>query len=375
MDFSYTSEQETLRASVRRLLTKTYDFEKRQALVRSNEPWSAETWSQFAELGLLALPYPESDGGIDGTAVDVVAVSELFGEYLTVEPYLGTILLAGRVLAAARGNPAADALLERVISGEAQVAFAYEEGRGTAAPNLVSLSAAAADGGTRLDGEKTMVLGAAQAEAFVVTARSAGSVGDRDGLLVVLVPAGAPGITVTEYRTIDGRSAGTLRFDAVQVSEVLLENAHAALEGILATATIAAAAEAVGAMEVLLRTSAEYASTRKQFGVPIGSFQAIAHRLADMKMSFTLARASLLYTAALAEAGRVTPRDVSVLKAQVGRLGRVIGESAVQIHGGIGTTDELAVGHYLKRVLAVEAMFGDSDYHLRAVGAQAGRSA
>ncbi|WP_214401792.1 acyl-CoA dehydrogenase family protein [Pseudonocardia lacus] len=368
MDFGFTDEQALLRESVTRYLEKNYSFEARRALVRSDRPFSPEVWATFTELGLLGLPFPEGVGGLGGSVVDVVAIAEPFGEHLLVEPYLPTILLAGRALAAAGEHPVARDWLARIVAGDAHGALAHEEGRGTPDPARVATRCRRSGDGYRLDGEKRLVLGAAHADVLVVTARIDDGTG---GLALLVVEPGASGVRITPFRTIDGRSAAHVGFDAVEVpaEHCLTTDAHAAITATLADAVVALAAEGVGAMTALLRRTAEYAATRKQFGVPIAGFQAVAHRLADMRIACTKARATLLRTAALAEAGRAAPRDISVLKAQVGRLGRAVGEAAVQTHGGVGTTDELAVGHYLKRLLAIDAMFGDSEYHLRLVGA------
>lgn len=374
MDLTYTEEQQALRDGLSRYLDRTYTFEQRQELLRSDAPFSADVWAHFAELGLTALPFDETAGGIGGTIADVVAIGEVLGEYLTVEPYISTVMLGGRSLAAAPASARSTELLEGVISGEQQIAFAHEEGRGTASIAQVALTATKSDDGYRLTGRKELVLGAGQATAIVVTARVGGSPGDTDGVALLLVDAGAQGLTLHEYRTIDGRAAAAVEL-ADTPAELLIADAADALDQVIGGGIIALAAEAVGAMNALLRVTVDYGSTRQQFGVPIGSFQVLAHRMADMKMAFLNARATLLYTTALAESGRVTGHDIAVLKAQVGRFGRVIAESAVQIHGGIGTTDELSVGHYMKRILAVEAMFGDSDHHLRTVGATAGVAA
>lgn len=371
MDFTYSKEQQALREALGRYLDKTYAFEQRQDLVRGDRPWSDPAWAQYADLGLLALPFDEERGGIGGTITDVVAISELFGEHLTIEPYLSSVMLAGRTLAAAADDGARE-LLTRVISGQAQVAFAHEERRGT--PSAAHVAATGTSNGSELivSGQKDLVLAGAQAEQLLVTARTSGAPGDRDSLVVAVVDPGADGVSMTPYRTIDGRAAATIRLDQVGAEVLQIGDVADVLDDVLAQAAIALAAESIGAMGALLRTTGEYATTREQFGVPIASFQVIAHRLADMKMAQAKARSSLLYTTALAEAGVATATDVSVLKAQAGRCGRVVAEHAVQIHGGIGTTDELPVGHYLKRVLAIEAMFGDTEFHLRSIGATAG---
>ena len=361
MNFEYNDEQTMLRDSLARFLEQQYGFDRRQRLIAEDGPYDAATWRQLGEFGLLALPFPEAMGGLGGSIVDNVAVAELFGRHLLVEPWLSSILLAGGALVEAGAEEEA----ARLISGETLGAFAYEEGAGTGDPAWMAVKASAVDGGYALSGEKKMVLGGADADWLIVAARTG-----EGGLCLLRVDRGAAGVSVAPYRTIDGRKAANIRFDDVRLdaSALLLADAEAAIRRVVETAMVVLAAEAVGAMGVLLESSAAYAGTRQQFGVPIGSFQAIAHRLADMKMAYVKARSTLLYTSAMVEAGTAAPRDISLLKAQVGRLGRLIGESAVQIHGGVGMTDELAVGHYFKRILAVEAMFGSTDHHLRVVG-------
>ncbi len=373
MDFSFTEEQVMLRDSVARYLDKDYGFEARRALLRSGAPWSKEAWRRFAELGVLALALPEDTGGLGGAVSDLVPVAETFGEHLTVEPWAFSLVLAGGALAAADGNPAARGYLAGLASGDAVGAFAYDEGRGIASPAQIAMAAQPSGDGFVLSGEKRLVFAAADADFMVVAARAAGKAGDADGLVLLLVDPKAAGVALTPFRTQDGRSAAHLRFDAVAVpaANVLARDAHDLIAKLVSDAILVLAAEAVGAMGALLRLTSAYANTRKQFGVAIGTFQAVAHRLADMKIAHAKAYATLMYSTALAETGRLTARDVSVLKAQVGKLGRAVAEAAVQTHGGVGMTDELSVGHYLKRVLAFEAIFGASDYHFRKVGAPA----
>jgi alkylation response protein AidB-like acyl-CoA dehydrogenase len=371
MDFTFTDEQTMLRESLVRYLQRHATFAGRQELLRGDRPYSTETWQHFAELGLLALPFAEDVGGAGGSVVDLVAIGEPFGEHLLVEPYLPSILLAGGALASAPEHPAARRWLTTIMAGEGLAALAHEEGSGTPDPARVALRAEQSGEGYRLHGEKRLVLGAAEADVLVVTARVHGEPGSCDGLALLLLEPGAPGVRLTPFRTVDGRSAAHVVLDSVEIAgrDCLSTDAHAAITATLRDALVALAAEAVGAMGALLRQTSEYATSRHQFGVPIAGFQVIAHRLADMKIAHTKARASLLHTAGLVEAGRATPRDISVLKAQVGTLGRRVGEAAVQTHGGLGTTDELAVGHYLKRLIAIDTMFGNADYHYRAIGA------
>ncbi|MEO0691070.1 MAG: acyl-CoA dehydrogenase family protein [Pseudomonadota bacterium] len=365
MDFAFTQEQEMLRDSVARFLEKSYDFDARQALVRSDDPWSADVWGQFAELGLLALPFSEERGGLGGSIADCVAFAGSLGKHLVVEPYVHTILLAGAALDASDAS-VADEWIAKMAAGEALVAFAYEEGAGTSSPDMIKTTASASSGGFTISGEKRLVVAGAEADALVVAAK----MGQEGPIGLFLIPKDAAGLTVSPYQTIDGRSAAKIRFDNVTVGQeaVLLEDATEPLTRILVNAIIAQSAEAVGAMGALLSLTSEYAMTRKQFGKPIMMFQAVAHRLSDMKMAYTKALSSLTYTTALANSGAATKRDIAILKGQVGSLGRSIGEAAIQTHGGVGMTDELSVSHYHKRLIAYDAQLGDHHYHFRTVG-------
>ncbi|MEO0642187.1 MAG: acyl-CoA dehydrogenase family protein [Pseudomonadota bacterium] len=365
MDFAFTQEQEMLRESVARYLEKNYDFDARQDLVKSDEGWSEQVWNQFAELGLLALPFSEEKGGLGGSISDCVAFAQSFGKHLVVEPYAFAIALAGAAFEAS-DSPLADQWIEKLATGEAVAAFAYEEGKGSSTPDLIRMTATVDGDGYTLNGEKKLVIAGAQAEAIVVAAR----VGEEGSIGFFLVDQEADGLSLSSYKTIDGRSAANIRFNAVAVSgdAILTLDATEALEAMLAKAIIIQAAEAVGAIEALVKISSEYALTRKQFGQPIMMFQSIAHRLADMKIAYTKALSTLIYTTALATSGAAKPRDIAVLKAQIGKLGKEVGESAIQIHGGLGLTDELNVGHYHKRLLAFDAQLGDHTYHMRMIG-------
>ena len=361
MDFNFTNEQQMLRDSVGKYLEKNYDFDARQKLVRSDAPWSPDVWQQFAEMGLLALPFGEEQGGLAGSITDSVAFAELFGKHLVIEPFTHSVMLAGAALAAAEGA-GAKAWLEKLIGGEAVIAFAYEEGHGTPSPDLITMTAQPSGEGYTLSGEKRLVVAGADTQALVVVAR----MGEGGTPAPFLVEAGVEAMEARVYPTIDGRSAANIKFDGALA--LVLTGADTRLDQILANAIIVQCAEAVGAMGALVSLTSEYAMTRKQFGMPIAGFQAVAHRLADMKIAYNKARATLLYTAALAESGATGTRDIAILKGQTGKLGRAIGEAAIQTHGGVGMTDELSVSHYHKHLLACDAMFGDYNYYFRKVG-------
>ena len=361
MDFTFSDEQQMLRDSVSGILSRHYDFDARRKIVESEAGWSREVWGRFAELGLLALPFVEEAGGLGGGMAELVAIAEPFGAHLLAEPYLASVLLGGAALA--EGDADAE-WLAKVMAGEAVAALAYEEGKGTPDPSMIATRAERGDDGFVLNGEKRMVLAGGDADVLVVAARLA------DEIALLLIDPAAHGVAITSYATIDGRRAANIAFDDVRLGEdsLISDNAASALQFILDRAILALCAESVGAMGALLKQTGDYAATRKQFGMPIGSFQSIAHRLADMKMAYTRARATLLYTTALMDAGQAAAKDIAILMGQTGKLGLLVGESAIQTHGGVGMTDELAISHLHKRILANDALLGSSEYHLRRVG-------
>jgi alkylation response protein AidB-like acyl-CoA dehydrogenase len=365
MDLTFSDEQRLLADSLTRFLEQERDLATRRAQLAEGVTLAPGIWRHLAEQGLLALPRAEAVGGMGGSIVDVVAVAMRFGAALLTEPYLATVILAGAALEAAGSDPA-QALLNRIASGDTVAAFAHEEAVSGAPGGQIDTQAISKDRGYVLTGEKLLVLAAGEAEQLVMSARF------DDGIALFLVDADADGVTIDRFITVDGRGAGRVHLGDVQVKDdaLLVRDAEGVIEDIVADAVIYLSAESVGAMEALFRMTASYAATRSQFGVPIGSFQTIAHRLADMKIALTKAQASLFYVTALREAGRARPSDISVLKAQTGRLGRSLAEAAVQTHGGVGMTDELAVGHLLKRIVANDAMFGDAELHLRLLGSR-----
>ncbi|MGH3556546.1 acyl-CoA dehydrogenase family protein [Mycobacterium sp.] len=317
MDFTFTDEQTMMRRSLADYLAQHYGLEHRQAVLRSAAGMSDKVWSQLKAMGLLAMPLPESIGGLGGTASDIVAVTELFGRHLVIEPYLSSIIFAGRALARAKDCELASAWLRQIVTGDMRAALAHEESHGTAALHMISTTAHPDGEYYVIRGEKRLVLDGAGADIVVVTARLTG-----DAFATLLVEPLTDGVTLTPYQTIDGRRAANIRFDQVRVSSaaLLCANASQSIQDIVNDAVLSLAAEAVGAMGALLDATATYASTRTQFGVPITHFQVIAHKIADMKLAYVKARSTLLYTTALVESGRADTRDYSLVKAQVGRL-------------------------------------------------------
>ncbi len=371
MNFDYSEEQQLLAASIRRLVEKQYDFETRKSIVRSDAGVSAPIWRALADLGLLALTLPADAGGFDGGAVDLMSAMEAFGEALLVEPYLTTIGLAAQAIR--RGGDAAqcETWLARLAAGELRMAFAHGERGARYELGRVGTRAHRVNGGYVLDGAKSVVLHASCADAIVVSARTGGADTDRDGISLFIVDAKSPGLTLTSYRTLDEMRAADLTLNGVQVTDdrrIGEDGAALALiEEVVDFATALICAEAVGAMRYAVDATLEYLKTRKQFGVPIGSFQALQHRMVDMVISSEQARsmASLACTAVDTEkdASR-RKRMVSAAKVRIADACRHIAQESVQLHGGMGMTEEMKISHTFRRLTMIAQQFGDADHHL-----------
>jgi len=374
MDFSFTDEQTLLEESIARFIQNDYGFDDRQKLVKSEHGFSKDNWSTFAELGWLGVPFGEADGGFGGGAVESMLMLENFGKGLVVEPYLATVVLAGGAIKHAGSAEQKAALLPGIIDGSKQAALAYAEPQGRF--NLADLkTTAAADGdGYVLNGYKAVVLNGPAADILVVSARTAGDQRDQSGVSLYVVPTDAEGVSRRDYPTVDGLRASEVTLDNVKVgADALLGAAgegYAALEQAIDDGIMAVGAEAVGCMEVLYKDTVEYCKTREQFGQPIGKFQVLQHRMVDMFMEHEQSK-SLMYMAAMRldegydDAAR---KAVSAFKVQVGKSGRFVGQNAVQLHGGMGMTDELNIGHYFKRLTIIDTLFGNVDYHLKRFG-------
>ena len=371
MDFSFSEEQNMLQDSVARFIQNSYTFESRQKLLRTEQGFSRENWASFAELGWLALPFSEALGGFAGTAVETMILMEEFGKGLVVEPYLATVIMAGTAIAEGGSGQVKETVLTDIMAGNKFAALAFVEAQ--ARFNLADVvTTAVADGdGYTINGFKGVVLGGPAADVLVVPARTSGNQTDEAGITLFLIDANAAGVSKRDYPTIDGMQASEITFDHVSVaaSHILgdIDQGLSLLEKVIDNAILAVGAEAVGAMEVLYKTTVEYCKTREQFGQPIGKFQVLQHRMVDMFMEHEQAK-SLLYMAALRmdEGDPVeSKKAISALKVQIGKGGRFVGQNAVQLHGGMGMTDELNVGHYFKKITAIETLFGNVDHHLR----------
>lgn len=363
-----SDEQLQFRDSLQRLLRTDYPFERRREIAGSARGWSADTWGQLAELGALALTLPEAHGGFGGGAMDTLVVMEECGRALLLEPYLATVVMGAGLIARAGTAAQCAQFLPAVGAGERQLTLAHYEPGARYALDAVACEARRDGEGWVITGAKTYVLNGASADLLIVSARTA------KGLSLFLVDRAAPGAQVRDYPMYDSQRAADVRFDAVRVGAgALLGDEGTAAVHVTATidaAIAAVCAEAVGAMSVLLETTGQYLKTRKQFGVPIGSFQVLQHRMADMLLQTEAARSmALLAASRLADAAPGERRRVvSAAKVKVSEAARYVGQQAVQLHGGIGVTDELAISHYFRRLTMIEVAFGDVDYHLEAVG-------
>jgi alkylation response protein AidB-like acyl-CoA dehydrogenase len=370
MDFSFTEEQTLLRNSVSRYLADTYKYEDWRKFTRSEAGRDPKHWAQFAELGLLAAPLPEAHGGLGGGPLETLVTMEEFGRALVVEPFVSTVVIAGGVLARAGSDAQKDEWLAKIAGGETVVAFAYAEPEGRY--NLADLVTTAKKQGAGyvLGGRKSVVLGAPWADQLLVSARTGGGRRDASGVSLFLVDKKAKGVSTRDFPTMDGGRASEITFENVEVpAERLIGPADGALpliERASDEAIAALAAESTGAMKVLVDATVEYSKTRKQFGVPIGKFQVLQHRMVDMFVNYEQAVSiTLMVTLSLDKDEAERKKAASAAKVQIGRSGRFVGQGAVQIHGGMGMTDELNVGHYFKRLTMIDSQFGNVDHHLR----------
>ena len=364
MDFNYTDEQNALRDTLTRFIAKDYPFEARRALAKSADGFSRAHWKQFAELGLLALPFPEDFGGLNGNAVDTMLVMEAFGRGLVLEPYLSSVVVAGHLVRDAGSAAQKEALLPAVAGGERMLALAHYERGARYEVSRVDTAAKADGAGWKLSGSKAVVLGGGAADRLLVSANTG------KGISLFLVDAKAAGVSVRSYMTQDGGRAAEVRLDNVAVGADALigaqDGALPAIERALDYGIAAMCAEAVGIMAALDEATLEYLKTRKQFGQPIGRFQALQHRMVDMVIATEQSRSMAMMAAVKVDSDDATERRraISAAKAYIGQQARFVGQQAVQLHGGMGVVDELNVSHWFKRLTMIELTFGNTDHHL-----------
>lgn len=370
MDFNFSDEQQLLRDQLANFIKRDYSFEFRKSILASEAGWSRDVWNKLAEMGLMALPLREAHGGLGGDGVDIYVTMEAIGRGLMVEPYFSTVVLGAGLIADVGSETQAATLLPQVAEGGLLLAAGLYEHGGRHDPYYVATRAAREAEGWRLDGAKTVVIHGAQADKLIVSARTGGDIGSAQGLSLFLFDADAPGVTRRDYPSHDGARAADIALSGVQLpASALLGSeggAGAAIARIEQRACAALCAEAVGVMDMLNQATLEYLKTRRQFGVPIGKFQVLQHRAVDMLIATEEARSLALLASAQVDGGddAAAQRSVTAAKNMIGRSGRTVGQGAVQLHGGIGVTDELRVAHWFKRLTMINQLFGDADYHL-----------
>lgn len=370
MDFKYSEEQTQLADLIARFVAKDYDFEKRRENIASKGGFDQGVWTALAEMGIFAMTIPEEYEGLGGNAVDTLVIMQELGKGIVTEPYLATVVLGAGIVNALGNHEQKSAILPAVAAGEMKLAFAHSEGKARYNLSYVETTASPMGEGYILNGQKAVVLGADQADKLIVSARTSGEVGDKDGISLFIVEAAAEGLAIQGYVNYDGQPAAEITLTNVAVNEVNLlgaeGQAYAAIEALTEVAIAAVSAEAVGIMDTLIKLTTEYLGTRKQFNLPLGAFQALQHRLADMAMHGEQGRSmALLATDAIANAEPAErARLIAAAKSRVGEAATYVGQQAVQLHGGIGVTDELNVSHYFKRLTLINTAFGDSSHHL-----------
>lgn len=369
MDLSFTEEQTLLKDSVQKYIEDNYDISARNKLTAGDEGFSRDNWKQYAELGWLAMPFPEDVGGIGGTPVDTMILMEEFGKGLVVEPFLPTVVMAGTAISEFGSQAQKSELLPAIIDGSLIATFAYAELQAHHDLNNVQTRAEKQGEGYAITGAKSVVLNARSADKILVSARTAGDTLDEAGITVFIVDARADGISRDDYPTVDGLRASEIKFDGVKVTADDIVGTEG--EGIqvlnkMANRTILAlAAEAVGAMEMLYKDTISYTKQREQFDHPLSDFQVLKHRMAEMFMEHALAQSLTLKATMLETQGAEdTQRTIHALKYLIGKSSRFVGQNAVQLHGGMGMTEELRVAHYFKRLTVIDSQFGNTDHHL-----------
>ncbi len=369
MDFNFNEEQSLIQGQVSQFIQRDYDWEKRQELSNSERGFSDENWKQFAELGWLGISISEEAGGFGGSSLDTMIIMEEFGKGLVVEPFLETIVLSASILDDAGSKQQKDEILNKVIEGNLQLATAFSEPQSRFNLEDIVTTATKQEDSYLINGFKSVVMNGPAADSFIISVRTSGSQSDKEGITLFLLDSNQNGVSKRDYATVDGRKACELTLEDVSVSSASIIGKEGGgldlLQNAINRAILAVSAEAVGAMEVLYKTTVEYTKTREQFGQAIGKFQVLQHRMVDMFMEYEQAK-SLLYMATIkhSEGAKDADKAIAGLKYHIGKAGKFIGQQSVQLHGGMGVTEELNVGHYFKRLTTIGTIFGNSDYHL-----------
>jgi len=370
MNFDFSEEQQMLKDSVARFVQDKYDFETRRKHANGTDGFSRETWQMFAELGWLSIPFTEEQGGFNGGAIDTMAVMEELGKGLVVEPFVATVLMFGGLLKNSGNAALQDAHIGKIIDGNLQGAFAYLERQSRFELSDVKTTAAKQGESVVINGEKTLVTNGMVADKIIVSVRTSGEQFDEQGISLFLIDANAQGVEKTAVRLMDGQLVANIKLNNVEIaSDQLvgeLEQGFSLMKSVTDEVMVALCGEALGVMQKLNATTIEYTKTREQFGVKISSFQALQHRMVEMFMACEQTK-SLLFRAVCsmeddAQDALEVQKNILALKVMVGRAGKLIGGEAIQLHGGMGITDELDVGHYVKRLMMINTTFGDADY-------------
>ncbi len=372
MSFAFTEDQQLLVDSAEKYLQAEYTFDARGKTLSSDEGWSRDSWAAFAEMGWLALPIPEEYGGLGGSTVDMAALLEQMGKVLVVEPVIATLVLGAEAVALAGSEAQKTEILGAVAEGGMTLALGHGEPGVRDDLAHVTTTATQDGDGWRLSGHKAVVHHAATADRIIVSARVSGDPASREGIGLFMISPGAEGVELRSYPTMDGLQAADVILDNVSVSaaDVLGDPSDAleAIEAVVDRARVLLAAEACGAMDSAVRLTTEYLKTREQFGVPLSSFQVLQHRAVDMLSATTFARA-LTYRSAGGIDSSTTRAErakaASAAKAEIGKAGKLVGQESIQLHGGMGMSAEMAIGHYFKRLTMIDVMFGNQHYHLR----------
>mgnify|MGYP005672883829 FL=1 len=370
MDFSLSEEQQLLKDSITQFVDKDYQFDIRQKNVSSDLGYSSEFWKTFADLGWLGMPFSEEDGGYNGGPTDLMVIMESLGRGLVVEPYIPNVVLAGGLISRLGSSEQKSNLLPKIISGENQMSVAFSEPQSRFNLSDVITSAKKDGDNYILDGYKSVVMNGPSSNFIIIVARSSGKQLEEKGLTLFLLDPSLEGVSLRNYSNVDGSKASEVTLESVTVSSSTMlgkeGEAYNSLEEVIDLATLAISAEAIGIMEKMNEITLEYTKTREQFGETLSSFQALQHRMVDTFMAYEQTKSLLLMCAAkLTDKTEDASKSVSALKYQVGIAAKHVGEEAVQLHGGMGVTDETNIGHYFKRLTTIRAIFGNTDYHLK----------
>jgi len=369
MNFELSEEQKMIQQSVERFVQENYDLTNRVKICSEDPGYSKEYWGSMADLGWLGLAFDEEDGGFGGNQIDTLVLMEQFGKGLVLEPFLANIVLGGGIIKRAASPAIKESIIPSLMEGKLQITLAYAEEQSRFDIEDVATAAREEDGGFIINGKKSMVLNAESADKIIVVTRTSGSQVDENGISLFIVDASSEGVEKQNFPTVDGLRASEITFEDVKVSSEALvgekDKGFKILQAVVNDAILALSAEAVGAMEVLYKDTVEYTQQREQFDHALSDFQVLQHRMVDMFMEYEQCK-SLLFRATLetVEDPDLAQRTVHALKHLIGKSGIFVGESAVQLHGGMGVTEELRIGHFFKRLLVIDSQFGNADFHL-----------